>query len=154
MSLVEKRIKQILTEKNIPFEEFEHEAVYTCEQAAAVRGPGTGQQGIKCLIFGTEMGKFILVLSPGDKKIDTKKIARLEKVSRLFLATPEKVEKMSGVPIGCVAPFGLKTKLKTYLNEELLENEFLYFNPGDHRKTVKIRASDLPKAIEDPIRYR
>jgi len=153
MSLVEKKIKQILAEKNIPFEEFEHEAVYTCEQAAAVRGLESAGQGIKCLIFGTETGKSILVLSPGDKKIDLKKIAKLEKVSRLFLASPEKVEKISGVPIGCVAPFGLKTKLKTYLSEELLENEFLYFNPGDHKKTIKIRASDLPKAIEDPIPY-
>jgi len=154
MSLVEKRIKEILSEKNIPFEEFEHEAVYTCEEAAAVRGLESAGQGIKCLIFGTEMGKFILVLNPGDKKIDTKKIAKLEKVSHLFLATPEKVERISGVPIGCVAPFGLKTTLKTYLNEELLENEFLYFNPGDHTKTIKIRAADLPKAIENPIRYR
>ena len=154
MGLVEKRIKQILAEKDIPFEEFEHEAVYTCEEAAAVRGLESAQQGIKCLIFGTEMGKFILVLNPGDKKIDTKKIAKMEKVNRIFLATPEKVEKLAGVPIGCVAPLGLKTKMKTYVSEELLENEFLYFNPGDHKKTLKIKASDLIKALEDPISFR
>ena len=154
MSLVEKKIKQILVEKNIPFEEFEHEAVYTCEQAAAVRGLGTAKEGIKSLIFGTEMGKFLLVLGPGDKKIDTKKIARLEKASRLSLATPEKVERIAGVPIGCVAPFGLKTRLKTYLHEELLEAEHLYFNPGSHTKTIRIRASDLLKLLENPIRFR
>jgi Ala-tRNA(Pro) deacylase len=154
MSLVEKRIKQILIEKNIPFEEFEHEAVYTSEQAAAVRGLGSAKEGIKSMIFGTDMGKFILVLNPGDKKIDTKKIARLEKVSRLFLATPEKVEKIAGIPIGCVAPFGLKTRLKTYLNEELIENEYLYFNPGSHTKTIKIRASGLLKVLESPIRFK
>ena len=154
MSLIEKRIKQILTEKNIPFEEYEHEAVYTSEQAAAVRGLGSAKEGIKSMIFGTEMGKFILVLNPGDKKIDTKKIARLERVNRLFLATPEKVEKIAGVPIGCVAPFGLKTRLKTYLNEELFENEHLYFNPGSHTKTIKIKASDLINVLEAPITFR
>lgn len=153
MSLVEKRIKQILAEKKIPFEEFEHEAVYTCEQAAAVRGLGSAKQGIKCLIFGTEMGKFILVLNPGDKKIDTKKIAKMERVNRIFLATPEKVEKIAGVPIGCVAPLGLKTKMKTYISEELIENEFLYFNPGDHTKTIKIKASDLMQVLEDQIKF-
>jgi len=154
MSLIEKRIKQILIEKNIPFEEYEHEAVYTSEQAAAVRGLGSAKEGIKSMIFGTEMGKFILVLNPGDKKIDTKKIARLERVNRLFLATPEKVEKIAGVPIGCVAPFGLKTRLKTYLNEELFENEHLYFNPGSHTKTIKIKASDLINVLEAPIKFR
>ena len=154
MSLVEKRIKQILIEKNIPFEEFEHEAVYTSEQAAAVRGLGSAKEGIKSMIFGTETGKFILVLNPGDKKIDTKKIARLEKVNRLFLASPEKVEKIAGIPIGCVAPFGLKTRLKTYLNEELFENDYLYFNPGSHTKTIKIKAGDLLKVLDAPIKFR
>ena len=154
MSLVEKKIKEILTEKNIPFEEFEHEAVYTCEQAEAVRGLGTAKEGIKSLIFGTETGKFILVLNPGDRKIDTKKIARLEKANRLFLASPEKVERLAGVPIGCVAPFGLRTSLKTYLNEELLESEHLYFNPGSHTKTIKIKASDLRRVLENPIQFR
>ena len=154
MSLVEKRIKQILIEKNIPFEEFEHEAVYTSEQAAAVRGLGSAKEGIKSTIFGTETGKFILVLNPGDKKIDTKTIARLEKVNRLFLATPEKVERIAGIPIGCVAPFGLKTKLKTYLNEALFENEYLYFNPGSHTKTIRIKAGDLLKVLDDPIKFR
>jgi len=154
MSLVEKRIKQILIEKNIPFEEFEHEAVYTSEQAAAVRGLGSAKEGIKSTIFGTETGKFILVLNPGDKKIDTKTIARLERVNRLFLATPEKVERIAGIPIGCVAPFGLKTKLKTYLNEALFENEYLYFNPGSHTKTIRIKAGDLLKVLDDPIKFR
>ena len=154
MSLVEKRIKQILIEKNIPFEEFEHEAVYTSEQAAAVRGLGSAKEGIKSMIFGTETGKFILVLNPGDKKIDTKTIARLERVNRLFLATPEKVERIAGIPIGCVAPFGLKTKLKTYLNEALFENEYLYFNPGSHTKTIRIKAADLLKVLDDPIEFR
>ncbi len=153
MSWVEKKIKGILAEKNISFEEFEHEAVYTCEQAAVVRGLPSAREGVKCLIFGTDLGKFILVLNPGDKKIDAKKIAKLEKAGRLFLATPEKVEKLAGVPIGCVAPFGLKTRLKIYLNQELLENEYIYFNPGSHTKTIKMKSSDLLKVLEDPVRF-
>jgi prolyl-tRNA editing enzyme YbaK/EbsC (Cys-tRNA(Pro) deacylase) len=52
-----------------------------------------------------------------------------------------------------VAPLGLKTKMKTYISEELLENEFLYFNPGDHTKTIKIKASDLMQVLEDPIKF-
>ena len=153
MPYVEKKIKQILAEKNIEFEEFQHEAVYTSEQAARVRGLKSAKAGIKSLIFKTETGRFILVLNPGDRKVDTKKIAQMENVRQLFIAKPEEVEKVTGVPIGCVAPFGLKTKLKTYLNEELLENEYLYFNPGIHTKTVEIRAVDLLQVLENPIRF-
>ncbi len=153
MSYVEKRIKQILVEENIEFEEFQHEAVYTSEQAARIRGLKSAKAGIKSMIFKTETGKFILVLNPGDRKVDTKEIAQLEKAKHLSIAKPEEVEKVTGVPTGCVAPFGLKTKLKTYLNEELLKSEYLYFNPGIHTKTVEIRAVDLLQVLENPIRF-
>jgi len=153
MSYVEKRIKQILVEKNIEFEEFEHEAVYTSKQAATVRGLKSAKAGIKSMIFKTETGRFILVLNPGYRKVDTKKIAQMENAKHLSIANPEEVEKVTGVLIGCVAPFGLKTKLKTYLNEELLKSEYLYFNPGLHTKTVEIRAVDLLQVLENPIRF-
>ena len=153
MPYIEKNIKRILTEKNIEFEEFQHEAVHTSEQATRVRGLKSGREVIKSMIFKTETGKFILVLNPGDRKVDTKKIAKMENAKHLSIAKPEEVEKVTGVPIGCVAPFGLKTKLKTYLNEELLKSEYLYFNPGLHTKTVEIRAADLLQVLENPIKF-
>jgi len=153
MPYIEKNIKRILAEKNIEFEEFQHEAVYTSEQAARVRGLKSGREVIKSMIFKTETGKFILVLNHGDRKVDTKKIAKMENAKHLSIAKPEEVEKVTGVPIGCVAPFGLKTKLKTYLNEELLESEYLYFNPGSHTKTLEIRAADLLQVLENPIKF-
>ena len=154
MSAVERKIKQILAEKGIPFEEVEHEAVYTSEQAATVRGLGSAREGIKSMIFKTDIRAYILVLNPGDRRIDTKKISKMEGIKNLNLASPEEVEKIAGVSIGCVSPFGLKTKLKTYLNEELLDCERLYFNPGSHTKTIRIRGSDLSKVLEDPIKFR
>jgi len=153
MSCLTERIKHILVDKNIEFEEFEHEAVYTSEQAARVRGLSSAKQGVKAMIFKTETGKFVLVLNPGDKRIDTKKIAKLEHAKHLSMAKPEEVQRVAGVPIGCVPPFGLKTELITYLNEELLESEHLYFNPGSHTKTLKMKAVDLLKVLENPVRF-
>ena len=69
------------------------------------------------------------------------------------MAKPEEVQKVAGVPIGCVPPFGLVTELRTYLNEESLENEYVYFNPGSHTKTIKMKALDILKALENPIRF-
>lgn len=153
MPYTDKKIKQILTEKNIEFDEFEHEAVHTSEQAAEVRGLGSAKQGAKAMIFKTKTGKFILVINPGDKRIDTKNIAKMENTKHLSLARPKEVENIAGVPIGCVPPFGLKMKLKTYLSEELLNNRHIYFNPGSHTKTVKIKAEDLLRLLENPIRF-
>ena len=153
MSPLTERVKHILGDKNIEFEEFEHEAVYTSEQAAKVRGLHSAKQGVKAMIFKIEAGRFILVLNPGDKRVDTKKIAELEHAKHVSIAKPEEVQKVAGVTVGCVPPFGLDTALRTYLNEELLENEYLYFNPGSHTKTIKMTAVDLLKVLENPIRF-
>jgi len=153
MSFVEKRIKHILINFKIEFEETEHEAVYTSQQAAQARGHSE-EAGIKSMIFKTKEEKFILVLNPGNKDVDTKKIARMENTKSLFLAKPNEVEKVAGIPIGSVPPFGHNTKLKTYLNEELLKCEYLYFNPGSHTRTIKIKSKDLLKILGNPTSFK
>ncbi len=152
MSFVEKQIKHILAKNKIEFEEAEHEAVYTSEQAARAIGQ-TEETGVKSLVFKTREGRFILVLNPGNKKVDTKKIAQMEDTKSVHFATPQEVEKVAGIPIGSVPPFGHKTRFKTYFNEELLKREYLHFNPGSHTKTITLRAMDLLKVLENPIRF-
>ena len=154
MSFVEQKIKQILTSNQIEFEETEHEAVYTSHKAAQVIGLEAEEAGVKSLILKTKEGAFILVLNPGNKKADTKKIAELEGTKSVYFASPEEVIKVTGIPIGSIPPFGHKTKLKTYLNEELLDCEYLYFNPGSHTKTIKMPSKDLLRVLENPIRFR
>ncbi len=97
MSFVEKRIKHILNNYAIEFEETTHETVYTSQQAAQVRGHSE-EAGIKSMIFRTKEGDFILVLNPGNKEVDTKKIARMENTKSLFLAKPNEVERVAGIP--------------------------------------------------------
>ena len=154
MSFVEQRIKNILTDSQIEFEETEHEAVYTSQKAAHVIGLESEEAGVKSLIFKTKKAEYILVLNPGNQKVDTKKIAQMENTKSLHFASPEDVVEITGIPIGCVPPFGHRTKLKTYLNEELLTCEYIYFNPGSHTKTIKIKSKDLLKVLENPIKFR
>jgi Cys-tRNA(Pro) deacylase len=154
MSFVEQKIKQILTSNQIEFEETEHEAVYTSHKAAQVIGLEAEEAGVKSLILKTKEGSFILVLNPGNKKVDTKKISQMENTKSIYFASPEEVLKVTGIPIGSIPPFGHKTKLKTYLNEELLDCEYLYFNPGSHTKTIKMPSKDLLRVLENPIRFR
>ena len=151
--IVEENVKRILTEKGIPFELLEHEPVYTSEQAAKARGLDSAKFNAKAMIFRAG-DTFILVVSPGDRKIDTKRIAQLESAKHISLASPEEVERIAGVKIGSVPPFGLKTQLKTYVNEEILQNEYVYFNCGSHTRSIKMLAKDLPKAVGKPVMFR
>jgi len=154
VSFVEQKIKQILSGRRIEFEETEHEAVYTSHKAAQVIGLEAEEAGVKSLVFKTKEGGFILVLNPGNKKIDTKKISQMEGTKSIYFASAEEVLKVTGIPIGSIPPFGHKTKLRTYLNEELLASEYLYFNPGLHTRTIKMKSEDLLRVLESPIKFR
>ena len=154
MTLIEKRIKDTLAHKNIGFEEIEHEALYSSEEGAKAVGLQNAKYGVKSLVFRTHEGKYVLVLNPGDKRVNTEAIAQIENTNYLELAKPDEVLRITGVTIGCVPPFGHETKLRTYLNEELLEYEYVYFSSGVHIKTIKIKGEDLLKLIEEPITFR
>jgi len=160
MTFIEKKIQKLLKDKGIEYEEFEHEPVYTCETADKVRKgienedkDNSKKSGIKNLLLESTEGKFVIALCPGDKKIKTGKLAKLERTKELRLAKPKDVERVIGCPIGCVPPFGHKKQIKTYIDKELLESDYMYFNPGNHSKTIKIQAKDLLKLIEKSILY-
>ncbi|MFB6076209.1 MAG: aminoacyl-tRNA deacylase, partial [Candidatus Aenigmatarchaeota archaeon] len=127
MSFIEKKVKKILKENGVHFEEMEHDPVYTSAEAAEARGLDSPKNGVKSLIFKTVEGKYIIVLTPGNEKVDEKRISELEGTQKISLATPNEVKRIAGVKVGCVPPFGHRKSLKTFLNKKLLDRDFLYF---------------------------
>ncbi len=148
------RIIKVLKENQLEFSKFSHDAVYTCKEAANIRGLKSEKEGIKAMLFKTNKRGFLLVLGPGTERVDSKKISKLEGVKSLKLASPDEVKRITSVEIGCVAPFGYKSEIKTYVNDILFENEFLYFNPGSHTMTIKMRSIDLLKVLPHAVRFK
>ena len=146
MTIAEKKIMNLLKESGFTYELYEHEPVYTCEQAAKVRGIRI-EEGIKCLLLKCSTG-FVLVLTRGDKRLDLKKIASLENSKNVRLANDKEIEKIAECPKGCVHPF---CNVKTYVDKILLENKTIDFNPGCHDKSIRMNVSDMIKLIKNPI---
>ncbi len=147
MSFIEKKIVKMLEEQGVKYEILEHEPVYTSEQAAEVRGVSL-RTGVKALVCKTAEGKIILVLVRADKRADLDRVAKLEGAKKVSLASPEEVLKHSGCEIGSVPPFGHPKPLKTYLDREILKEDEVNFNIGEHTKSIRMRAGDLLKVME------
>ena len=145
MSVLE-NVKRILDEKGIDYRIFEHEPVYTSEQAARVRGVDV-KTGVKAMVLKTEKGEYVMALVRADKRVDLDRISGLEG-SPVKLAPPLEVLEVVGCEVGSVPPFGHETRLKTYLDRDILENEFVSFNCGEHTKSITMRADDLKKVVE------
>jgi Ala-tRNA(Pro) deacylase len=146
MSLDFDRIVALLKAGNIPYQVLEHEAVYTSEEAARVRGTRL-DQAAKALILQAD-GKPLLLVVPGDRRVDTKGFKRQFAIRDLRMATREEVKQLTGLAPGSIPPFGNVIGLQTYMEELLLEKDEVVFNAGSHTRSIKMRPSDLVVATQ------
>ena len=149
MTNVTKNIIRILEENKMEYKLFEHEPVYTSEQAAQVRGVSV-KTGVKALVLKTKEGNFVLALVRADKRADLKVVAAAHGTKNVRLARPEEVLEITGCEIGSVPPFGHETELKTYMDKDILAEAEVNFNIGSHTKSVRMKAEDLLKVM-NPI---
>jgi aspartyl-tRNA synthetase len=131
----------------IDYELYEHEPVYTSEQAAKVRGTKI-HQGAKALVLQADKD-FIIFVTPADIKVDLDMLQKKLGVKKLRMASKESVKTKTGLEVGAVPPIGFLVGLKTYIDSRLSENDEIAFNAGRHDRSVKIKYVDFVK-MEKP----
>ena len=141
---VEENIIGILADHNIEYEVFEHEPVYTNPTMAAALNVSESET-VKSLVVMTKEKEMVVLVMPGDKKVEWKKAAANVGTKKISFAKPDQVLEKVGCEVGCVPPFGQLTELPIFLDPDLTKKEFVYFNPGVHDKSYKIKAWDLKK---------
>ena len=140
----EEKIIGMLNENKINYEVFEHEPVYTNPTMAEALNVSESET-VKSLVLMTKEKKMVVLVLPGNKKVDWKKAAAGIGTKKVSFAKPEEVLDKVGCEVGCVPPFGQLTPLPIFMDPDLAKKDFVYFNPGMHDKSFKIKAWDLKK---------
>jgi len=143
------KILSIFKENNVTYQLYEHEPVYTSQEAAKIRGVEL-KTGCKSMVLRTKDGKFVLANVAADRKIDLKKLERMLD-RKLSFASKEEVLQTTNCESGSVPPFGKLFGLPTFLDESVLENDFVNFNIGMLTRSVKISKQDLLKLMDPTI---
>lgn len=141
---LEEKIVAMLEENSVTYELFEHEPVYTNPVMAEVLGVQESET-VKSLVLKTKEGTLAVLVMPGDKRVNWKQAAAGMGTKKVSFAKPEEVSRAVGCEVGCVPPFGHLTTLPIYMDPDLTRKDFVYFNPGVHDKSFKIKAWDLKK---------
>jgi Ala-tRNA(Pro) deacylase len=147
MSSVFERLHERLQQNGVPFTVSRHEPVFTSEQAAAVRGTSLAS-GAKALVVKAG-DRFVLLVVPADRKLDSRKARVSLGVKALRFATPEEVLELTGLKPGSIPPFGSLFGLPTYCDPALAANESINFNAGDHAISVQMTHADYLR-VEAP----
>lgn len=145
---VYEKIIDLLKKNGVEYKSYGHKPVFTSEDAAKIRNSSL-KQGAKALIMKADK-KPIMIVVPGDLKVDTSKFKKLYQIKDLEMAKPEEVKEVSGVEIGAVPPFGNLFKIPLYFDKTISKNESVFFNAGSHSKSISMKGSDLEK-VTNPI---
>ena len=148
--LVVEKIVNLLKENNFWFETFEHQEVTTSEEASQVRSGYTLSQGAKAMIIRLKEKSgnkyFLMLVLPGDKKINFDKVKNDLNAKDIRFATAEEIDVLTdGVQIGGIPPFGNLFGLKVFTDPSVFENEKIIFNAGDRSYSIGMYSKDYKK---------
>jgi len=146
---LEENIQQILSDKGIEYDVVVHEPVYT-NPAMAEALQVTESETVKSLVLNTKEGNMIVMVLPGNRRVDWKQVAKAAGSKKVSFAKPDAVKETAGCDVGCVPPFGHFTNMPVYMEKALVETDYIYFNPGVHDKSYKIPGSAL-EALCQPV---
>jgi Ala-tRNA(Pro) deacylase len=141
---LEENIIAMLDENEIAYETYEHEPVYTNPTMAEALDVAEAET-VKSLVLKTKEGVMIVLVLPGNKKVNWKQAAAGANTKKVSFAKPDEVSQAVGCEVGCVPPFGHLTPLPVYMDPDIAKKNYVYFNPGVHDKSFRIKAWDLKK---------
>lgn len=133
----------------LAYEPYEHEAVRTSEDAAKIRNTPL-HEGAKALVLYADE-KPVMVVVPGNRKLDMKAFKSLYHIRDLRMATPAQVEEVTGVTIGAVPPFGHIFGIPAYMDAAFKENSHVSFNAGLHTHSIRMSEKDYEKMAKPTI---
>ena len=141
---LEENIIEILKKNKIAYEVFEHEPVFTNPAMAEALGVSEAET-VKSLVLMTKEKEMVVLVLPGDQRVNWKAAAKGIGTKKVSFAKAEQVSEKVGCEVGCVPPFGQFTPLSIYMDTALTRKDYVYFNPGVHDKSYKLKAWDLKK---------
>ncbi len=143
------KIISMLNRNNTEYQTIEHEPVYTSAQAESISGLDLSQ-GVKSLLLKADK-TFVLVVLPGDKRIDFNKVKAVTSAKKVRFATKEEVKDIMHCELGACYPIGSFLNLRTVADPSVMENDIVAFNPGVNDKSIILKSQDYVKIASPEI---
>lgn len=108
----------------------------------------------KNLISITEKGESIVLIIPGDRRVDLRRVANTLGVKNVRLLPFSDAEKASGYPPGATPSLGFKTPMRVIIDNELKEFNTIFCGGGTRDRLLEVKVDDVMRlndAIMAPI---
>ena len=130
------------------------EGTKTAQDAANAIGVTVGQI-VKSLVFGVD-GEIVMAYVSGANQLDEKKLALAAGGTKCSRVDADAVREATGYPIGGVPPFGHSTKLRIFIDPDLLQYDEVWAAAGTWNDNFAIAPNELVRVsggvVTDPKR--
>ena len=125
------------------------EGTETAEASSTALGVGL-ERIVKSIVLDAGSGPAIALL-PGDRKVDTKKAARVLGVKKARLAAPESVLEWTGFPVGAVPPLGHRQKIRVLMDQRIPSEGFIYPAAGRINNAFRTTFKELREVTDAQV---
>jgi len=150
----------ILADLSIGYKKYDHEAVFTVDEAKKIRLDFSGAETKNLFLKNRNTSQYYLVVMLADRKADLKKLASQLSESKFSFASPDELKKILDLTPGSVSPFGLindcNHKTIVVIDQAIFDFDNVGFHPNINTATLVISTADFKKflaATENKINY-
>lgn len=143
-------IYTFLNTHNIPYERFDHEAVFTCEQANELCPAMPGQSIKNLFLCDKKTLQHFLVVVSNEKRVDLKVLKTQLGLSHISFGSEDRLANYLGVTPGSVTILGLindAMQMVTVILDAELKDKALQCHPLINTATLVIPADGIEKFI-------
>jgi len=146
------RLIALLDEKKARYRVIEHIPEGHTELISPIRGNPLNQAA-KCIIVmlkpDKKTTKHVLVVVPGDTKVDFKALKSLYGASYCSFASVENAERLGGSVVGTILPFSFHPDLELVADPRILATPEIFFNAARLDRSLCLNTEDY-RAIANP----
>ena len=147
LSASAERFQEFIRTRNLTIQVRElSDSTRTADEAAKAIGCGVAEIA-KSMVFKTEEGKALLVITSGVNYVDEKKLMKLSGF-RVKRADPDFVKKQTGYTIGGVPPLGHRKSVKSFMDEDLLQYQEIWAAAGSAHTVFPVEPGALWNGVE------
>jgi Cys-tRNA(Pro)/Cys-tRNA(Cys) deacylase len=134
---------EFLLGQRLPFDIVRYDHL---EKGAGFAARATGfplERTVKTLVVAAAPDRHLLVLVPGDRRLDLKRLARALAAKKAGMADSATAERLTGYRVGGISPFGVRQPLPVVMDQTLLAFEAVLLNAGRRGTMLKMSPADI-----------
>ncbi|MBL4644296.1 MAG: prolyl-tRNA synthetase associated domain-containing protein [Candidatus Pacebacteria bacterium] len=145
-------IYQILDTNNIEYEKYEHEPVFTVEEADEIKTCIKGAHTKNLFLKNKNASQYFLYVIASHKRADLKSVKDQIGESKPQFGTPEELMEHLGVTPGSVSVLGLihdtQHRVQVLIDKELWDAELVNAHPNTNTATLVFTQDNFRKFLE------